>query len=370
MKSRKARRVGLAVSMSVATVAAAVALIAPLGATASQSHTAAAPLKIALSNSFVGNQWRIEMENVFKAGCAMPPFKGSVTCTVFNAGNNDVATQIQQITDLIAQHVNAIVVDAASPTGLNGIIQQACNKGIEVVSFDNTVSNKCGYQVSISQAQFGTVTAQFIANQLHGKGNVMVVTGVAGTQADTDRNAAVLAVFKKYPGIKVVSKFSGQWNSAIAQRATATALASLPKVDGVWVSGGTDGVLKAFVQAKRPLPVTGGEGENGFRKFMLGYEGQKPVDGESSGTPPFLGLAALGFARETLLGKYPKKNVLLPAPVVTTQTVKSGITVFPNLPDSFYATFTDSGPKATLQICVNAALHGTACPGSLTVRLP
>ncbi len=370
MKSRKTRRVALAVSMAVAASLATVALVAPGGATASTARKAAAPLKIALANSFVGNQWRIEMENVFKAGCKMPPFSTTVSCSVYNAGDNDVATQIQQITDLIAQHVNAILVDAASPTGLNGIIQQACNKGIEVVSFDNTVTNKCGYQVSISQSQFGTVTAQFIANQLHGKGNVMMVTGVAGTEADTDRNAAVKAVFAKYPGIKIVSTIDGMWNSAVAQQATATALASLPTINGVWVSGGTDGVLKAFVQAKRPLPVTGGEGENGFRKFMLGYEGQKPVDGMSSGTPPFLSLAALGFAQQTLLGKYAKHNVVLPAPVVTTSTVKSGVTVFPSLPDSFYATFTDSGPKATVEICVNAALHGTPCPGSLTVRLP
>lgn len=369
MKSLRARRVTLAVTLAVAGSAATVALVAPGGATASQARVAAAPLKIALSNSFIGNQWRIEMENLFKGGCQMPPFKGSVQCTVYNA-NNDVSTQTQQITDLIAEHVNAILVDAASPTGLNGIIQQACSKGIEVVSFDNTVTNKCGYQVSISQSQFGTVTAQFIANQLHGKGNVVMVTGVAGTEADTDRNAAVQAVFAKYPGIKIVAKYSGMWNSAIAERTTATELASLPVVNGVWVSGGTDGVLKAFVTAKRPLPVTGGEGENGFRKFMLGYEGQKPVDGESSGTPPYLSLAALAFARETLLGQYPKHNIVLPAPVVTTQTVKAGVTVFPNLPDSFYATFTSSGPDATVQICVNAALYGKPCPGTLNVKLP
>jgi ribose transport system substrate-binding protein len=50
--------------------------------------------------------------------------------------------------------------------------------------------------------------------------------------------------------------------------------------------------------------------------------------------------------------------------------VKSGATVFPNLPDSFFADFTDSGPKATVALCVQAALKGTPCPGKLTVRLP
>ena len=43
---------------------------------------------------------------------------------------------------------------------------------------------------------------------------------------------------------------------------------------------------------------------------------------------------------------------------------------FPKLPDSFFTDFTDSGPKATVQICVQAALTGAACPGVLKVSLP
>jgi ribose transport system substrate-binding protein len=328
----------------------------------------AGKLKIALSNSFIGNQWRIEMENLFKAGCNMPPYKTEVTCTVFNSGN-DVGKQTQQISDLISEHVDAIVVDAASPTGLNGVIQQACARGIVVVSFDNTASAPCGQQVSVSQSQVGQVLAKFIVAQLHGKGNVIMVTGVAGTQADTDRNAAAKAVFAASPGIKLVRTYTGMWDSATAQRNTAAQLASLPTINGAWVSGGTDGVLKAFVAAGKKLPVTGGEGENGFRKFMLGYQGAK-VDGASSGTPPFLSLAALELAREIVTKQHAKANITLPAPYVTTATVKSGTTVFPALPDSFYATFTDSGPKATVQICVAAALTGKPCPGTLKVSLP
>ena len=61
---------------------------------------------------------------------------------------------------------------------------------------------------------------------------------------------------------------------------------------------------------------------------------------------------------------------MIPFPFVTDKTVKQGLTVFPTLPDSFFADFTDSGPKATLVICVKAALTGKPCPGVLNVRLP
>ena len=99
----------------------------------------ATPYKIALSNSFIGNKWRIEMENLFKAACKMEPYKTQVDCSVFNSGN-DVSKQTQQISNLISEGVDAIVINAASPTGLNGIISQACARGILVISFDNIVT--------------------------------------------------------------------------------------------------------------------------------------------------------------------------------------------------------------------------------------
>jgi ribose transport system substrate-binding protein len=162
------------------------------------------------------------------------------------------------------------------------------------------------------------------------------------------------------------------WDSSTAQRNTAAQLPSLPTIDGIWVQGGSDGVLKAFIDAKRtPLPPTAGEAENGFRKFMLpqGYLGQH-VTGISIGQPPFLVLASLELARAVLAKQRAKGNIEIPFPAVTEKTVKLGLTVFPNLPDSFYADFTDSGPKATVVICVQAALSGKACPGTLKVKLP
>jgi ribose transport system substrate-binding protein len=354
----------------VAALVATIALAAASGASSRSHATHSGKLKIALSNSFIGNTWRLEMENVFKAACKMPPYKQDVSCSVFNSGN-DVGKQTQQISNLISQGVNAIVINAASPTGLNGIVKQACARGIVVVSFDGIVTAPCGVTVNTDQFKFGQQGAQYLATKLHGKGNVVMVTGVAGTFADTERNRGVDSVFKKYPGIKVVARYSGSWDSSTAQRATAAQLPSLPDVNGVWVSGGTDGVVKAFIDAGKTLPIVAGEGENGFRRFLLkeGYKGSH-VTGMSIGQPPFLSVASLELARAILQKRHAKKSVLLPFPVVTDQTVKSGLTVFPDLPDSFFADFTDSGPKATVVICVQAALKGTPCKGTLKVRLP
>ena len=46
------------------------------------------------------------------------------------------------------------------------------------------------------------------------------------------------------------------------------------------------------------------------------------------------------------------------------------MTVFPDLPDSFFADFTDSGPDAVVTLCAAAALDGKACGETLKVNLP
>ncbi|MDE2581793.1 MAG: ABC transporter substrate-binding protein [Rhodospirillales bacterium] len=334
-----------------------------------QAGAADRKLKIALSNSYIGNKWRIEMENLFKAALQMEPYKSQVEGTWFNSGNN-VSQESQQISGLIGERVDAILVDAASPTGLNGILQQANARGILVVSYDNVVTTPAAIKVNTDQFAFGKKLAEFLVQKMHGKGNVIMVTGVPGTFVDQQRNAGADAVWKQHPDIKVVNRYTGMWDSSTAERNTASILPSLPKIDGIWCQGGTDGVLKAFIAAKRtPLPPTAGEAENGFRKFMTGYMGEK-VDGLSIGQPPYLVLVALELARRILQKSYPRKDITIPFPFVTTGTVKTGETVFPHLPDSFFADFTDSGPDATVKICVDAALKGTPCPGHLHVRLP
>lgn len=326
--------------------------------------------QIALSNSYIGNKWRIEMVNDFKSTCASKPWKTQVDCSVYNSGN-DVSTQSQQISNLISQRVDAILIDAASPTGLNGVIKQACARGILVISFDALATAPCGLTVATDNFQFGKQLAQWLVQKLHGQGNIIQVTGVAGTSVDTDRNNGAAAVWKQNPGIHVVAKYTGEWDSSTAQRNTAAQLPSLPKIDGIWAQGGTDGILKAFVADGRSLPPTAGEAENGFRKFMMkgGYNGHH-VEGISIGQPPYLSVVSLELAREILNGDHPKKSVKLPFPVVTNASIKPGVNVFPGLEDSFFDTFTDSGPNATVLICKGAALTGKPCPTPPKVQLP
>jgi len=70
---------------------------------------------------------------------------GQVDCSVYNSGTTSAADQ--QISNLISQHVDAIVINAASPTGLNGIIGRRALAHPRV-SYDNVVTAPCAAKVN------------------------------------------------------------------------------------------------------------------------------------------------------------------------------------------------------------------------------
>ena len=325
--------------------------------------------RIALANSYIGNVWRIEMENLLKAASKMEPYKSQVQLSIFNAPNTSVSAQQSQMTDMISSGYDAILLDAASGSGLNGVIAEATHRGVLVVSFDNVVTAPSAAKVNIDQYFFGRTWAEFLAKKLNGKGNVIMVTGVAGASANAQRNAGAEQVWAKYPGIKIVTRYTGEWDAAVAEKNTVGVLPSLPKIDGIWCQGGVYGVLNAFKAAGRPLPYTAGEAENGFRLYLAGY--LKPrVDGVSIGQPPYNGVAALELARRLLLKMPQKREITLLPPVLYSNQVKVGVSAFPNLPHSFFDDFTGSGPNPTVVFDSNAALHGTPSGSSLKVILP
>ena len=163
------------------------------------------------------------------------------------------------------------------------------------------------------------------------------------------------------------------WDSATAQRNTAAQLPSLPKIDGVWSSGGTDGVLKAIIAA-RPAAADGRRRRGGERlpPFLVGYHGQeapvRPLARPAAVQRRRRPRGRAGGAREG--ARSAEGDIWLPFPQATEKTAKLGVNVFTNVPDSFFDAFTDSGPNAIVKICVQGCAHRQAVPGDAEGQRP
>ena len=82
------------------------------------------PYTIYLSNNFVGNDWRQQMERVATVSVNKGPLKGRVDLKIENV-ENTVQAQINSLNNIIRQKPDAILVDAGSDSALNPTIKKA-----------------------------------------------------------------------------------------------------------------------------------------------------------------------------------------------------------------------------------------------------
>ena len=222
-------------------------------------HGAAAEGKkytIYLSNNFVGNDWRQQMERVAEVSSKKGPLAGRVDLTVENV-ENTVQAQINSLNNIIRNKPDAILVDAGSSDALNPTLKKACDAGIVVISFDQVVTEPCAYALESDWNRIPAVLAEWMANQLNGKGKIFVDRGLPGAPISAQLEKGYLDVLAKYPGIEVIGNYNGQYALGPEQEGVASLLAAHPEVDGILTQGYGTGAIKALQDAGRKIvPVT------------------------------------------------------------------------------------------------------------------
>ena len=302
----------------------AVAILAILSIPALAAPGLATPQApvVALSNAYYGNTWRHQMVEAFEAAAKQAKADGKIADYIVTNGDGSVAQQNSQIGELILKKVDVLLVDAASETAVNGVIEKACSAGIIVISFNSIANAPCNYQLNFDFKGYKAQQAEAVFNMLHGKGNVIQVRGVKGSAPDNDMFNAQESVLKKYPDIKVVATVYGQATASVAQSAIANVLPSLPHVDAVLGQGGSDdvGIAQAFTQyggdyAGR-MPIIEGGGGTDFVKWWADENKKNGYQTISMNTTPGIGGAALWLGVSLLQGAKAPKLMIMPVATV------------------------------------------------------
>jgi ribose transport system substrate-binding protein len=270
--------------------------------------------KIALSNNYAGNSWRQAMLTSWDKITKEAVSKGVVAAAdPFTTAENQATEQAAQIQNMILQGYDAIVVNAASPTALNGAIKEACDAGITVVSFDGIVTEPCAWRIAVDFKKMGESQIDYLAKKLPKGGNLLEIRGLAGVSVDDEIHAGIAAGVSKNSQFKIVGSVNGDWAQDVAQRAVAGILPSLPEVAAVVTQGGDGyGAAQAFAAAKRPTPtIVMGNRED----ELVWWKQQKDKDGyETMSVSIAPGVSTLAFwvAQQILDGKEVKKDLVVP----------------------------------------------------------
>jgi len=278
--------------------------------------------KIALSNNFAGNSWRQAMlkswEKVTKEAVAA---KVVAQAPSFTTAENQATEQAAQIQNMILQGFDAIVINAASPTALNGAVKQACDAGIVVVSFDGIVTEPCAYRIAVDFKKLGEMQIDYFASRGL-KGNLLEVRGLAGVFVDDEIHQGTLNGVAKHPEFKIVGSVHGNWTQTVAQKEVAGIVSTLPAITAVATQGGDGyGTAQAFKAAGRPTPVI----FLGNRQDELQWwKEQRDANGYqtmSASIAPGSSTFAFWVAQQVLAGAKPPKDMQLPISSVSQQTL-------------------------------------------------
>jgi ribose transport system substrate-binding protein len=280
--------------------------------------------RIAFSNSYAGNSFRQAMLESWEHVAARAIAAGKIKAApVFTTADNSATEQAAQIQDLVLQGFDAIVVNAASPTALNGAIKKACQAGVVVVSFDGVVTEPCAYRVTHNYREFGVEEMRYIGEALPNGGNVLELRGIAGTFIDNEVSEGVHDTLKSMPKFKLVSSVYGNWNPVDSQKAVAGVLPSLSKVDAVLNSAGGTGVIRAFEIAGRPLPVMTLGNQYDELSWWQQRKRNTGFDTRSAGANPGIASFAFWVAQQALEGRKMPKDIDVPFLVVAPEALDS-----------------------------------------------
>ncbi|GAA3084724.1 ABC transporter substrate-binding protein [Streptosporangium carneum] len=286
----------------------------PSGGTAGTAKA----LKVGWSTIYLAPSWMQQTLKMLEEDVARLKGEGKVASyETFNA-NGDTSQQIAQIQAMIQQKYDVILVDAGSSTALNPVLEQAVAQGITVANFDSLVTSDKVIRVGTDQVEWGKMTAQWLADKLGGKGEIIAMNGPAGVAVSEERWKGAEEVFKKYPDIKISANVHSEYNLAPAAQAFASAYSAHPNITGVFSQGGalSAAALQTLVkQDKKLVPITG-ENYNGFLK-MWADKRKEGFSSLSTAQPNYLSVIALEAAVAKIGGTAVPMDITVPLPKIT-----------------------------------------------------
>ncbi len=125
-------------------------------------------------------------------------------------GNNK--EQARQIRSMIAQQVDAIILNPVDANGVVEAVEEAIHAGIPVITVNAVVnSDRIASYVGSNDIEAGEMEARYIAEMLRGEGNIVILNGITGQSTQVQRTLGIKTALQLFPNIHILDEKSGNW---------------------------------------------------------------------------------------------------------------------------------------------------------------
>lgn len=240
---------------------------------------------------------------------------------------NDPTIQMKDIENLITKNPDAIIIDTCDSDAIVAAVE-ACNEaGIPVFTMDRQSNGgEVIAHIGYDAIKSGKIAGQFLVDALGGKGKIVELQGIMGTNVAQNRSAGFNEIIAANPDMEIVATQVADFDRAKAMSVMENILQANKEIDGLYAANDEMllGALEAIEAAGRLDEIT-----------MIGCDAIDDTlevikDGKVEATiaePPFfLGKAILNTAFDYLEGKSVEANVVLDNSLVTKDNVDTLVT--------------------------------------------
>jgi ribose transport system substrate-binding protein len=222
------------------------------------------PWKIALLAQGPTNGWATQFDAVARKVAKQDQ---NIKELLYYDASGNADKQVTQFENAVSQRPDGIVLVPMGKAALAGPAARAESQGIPVVLCASGV-NGDRYHTLVTRdvPKAAGENAEWLAQTLHGRGNIVIVDGIAGNDTSESMGGAIRGVLKKNPGIKVIGQGYADFSVSKAKALTETFIGSGKRIDGAFGAGGESvtGIMQAFADAGKPIPpVAGAAATNG-----------------------------------------------------------------------------------------------------------
>jgi len=274
------------------------------------------PYHFCFSNASIANTWRVTGYAAMKYELSLHPEIGTFSET--DAQENP-EKQISDIEDLLTKDCDILIVSPATTEALTPAVEKASATGIPVVVFDRGVSTEdyVTFVTPIGGYAYGKAGADWLADQMGGKGNMLVLRVLPGVDVLENRWAAAREVFLEYPDINILGVEFTEHDPAKAKSLVLDYLQRYNQIDGVYADFGGVGVAvrEAFMEFGAEMPPMTAEDYNGWLKV---WDDNRDTVGSIAPTNPTYQWRTAVIASLMILEGQPVPKVWsLPMPAIT-----------------------------------------------------
>ena len=274
-------------------------------------------LKVGLSMNTLNNPFFVAV----KEGAEAQAKESGIELIVSDAQNNP-SQQLADVENLISQKPDVLILDPADSDAIVQAVKKANEAKIAVFTIDRQANGgEVLTHIGFDAIKSGNIAGEYLAKALNGKGKVVEIQGILGTNVAEDRSKGFNEAIAKYPDIEIIAKQSANFDRGQALNVMENILQANPEIDGIYAANDemVMGALSAVEAAGRLDKIN-----------MIGCDAIDPAleaikQGKLEATiaePPFfLGKEAIITAEKIAKGESVEESVILPSNLVTKENI-------------------------------------------------